>query len=191
MRRYIPEDAKPVPEDAERVFEGVIYDVWQWDQKLYDGSMAKFEILKRPDTVVALCVKGDKVVVVEEEQPHRGRSVGLPGGRVDVDSETELDAVKREVKEETGMMFSSWKLVYAKQATSKIDHLFYIFIASDYQGTTEANHDAGEKITVKEYDFEEFKVIALADNFAVKLPKAFLEAYSLDEVLQIPALDSE
>ena len=52
--RTIPKDAKLVPADADKVFEGVIYDVYHWDQTLYDGSKAKFEMLKRPDTVVII-----------------------------------------------------------------------------------------------------------------------------------------
>ena len=45
---------KPIPKDARCVFKGVIFEVWQWEQKMFDGSMATFERIKRPDTVVII-----------------------------------------------------------------------------------------------------------------------------------------
>src|SRR5215467_9321922 len=43
MKKLVPEHAILIPEHAERVFQGKIFDVYQWPQKLYDGSTATFE----------------------------------------------------------------------------------------------------------------------------------------------------
>ena len=60
MRKYIPEWAKLVPKEAKKVFSGVIYDVYQWPQEMFDGSMQTFEMLGRPDTVKILAVLSEE-----------------------------------------------------------------------------------------------------------------------------------
>ncbi|HEX7259978.1 MAG TPA: NUDIX hydrolase, partial [Candidatus Saccharimonadia bacterium] len=105
MREVIPPNAKLLPPNANRVFKGQIYDVYQWEQELFDGSTGTFEMLKRPDTVKVLAVKDGKIVVLEEEQPYHGTFFDVPGGRHDDASETELQAMQRELREETGMSF--------------------------------------------------------------------------------------
>lgn len=56
MKKVIPDNAVLVPDAAQHVFEGMIFDVYQWPQKLFDGSEHTFEMLKRPDTVVVKIV---------------------------------------------------------------------------------------------------------------------------------------
>src|ERR1700691_3967497 len=119
MRSYIPSDARLIPDQANCVFRGKIYDVYQWQQQMFDGSFETFEMLKRPDTVKALAIKDDSLVVLEQEQPGSKLFFDLPGGRHDVASETELEAVKREMLEETGLTFGSWKLIEVTQPFSK------------------------------------------------------------------------
>ncbi len=36
-----------IPPNAKRVFKGIIFDVYQWQQKMFDGSKETFEMLKR------------------------------------------------------------------------------------------------------------------------------------------------
>lgn len=38
-----------IPPNAQRVFSGKIFDVYQWPQPLFDGSIATFEVAKRLD----------------------------------------------------------------------------------------------------------------------------------------------
>src|SRR5258708_6669738 len=121
MRNIIPKTARLLPPQAKRVFKGVIFDVYQWPQKMFNGSFETFEMLKRPDTIQVIAVKDDKIVVLEEEQPDRGPFFGLPGGRNDHEDESELEAAKREVREETGFTFKTWKLLDVKQPHAKID----------------------------------------------------------------------
>src|SRR5438105_1960514 len=110
MRTIIPADARLIPKQAKKVFTGQIYNVYHWEQPLFDGTTATFEMLGRPDTIQVLAIKDHQLVVLNEEQPNSGRAFyGLPGGRHDVPEETELDAAKREMLEETGMTFKTWK----------------------------------------------------------------------------------
>jgi len=44
MRNIIPKNARLVPEEAKLVFKGIIYDVYQWEQKMFDGTFSTFEM---------------------------------------------------------------------------------------------------------------------------------------------------
>ena len=95
MREFIPKNARLVPTKAEKVFHGEIYDVYQWPQKLFDGSTATFEMVSRPDTVKVIAVKNDKIVIVKQRQPTLDWYYDFPSGRHDDTQETELEAAKR------------------------------------------------------------------------------------------------
>lgn len=160
MRIFEPKDLKKVPANAKRVFRGIIFDVYQWEQKLFDGSTGIFEMLKRPDSVQIIAIKDGKIVVLEEEQPNRGFFYTLPGGRHDEEDENELRAAQREMEEETGMRFSAWKLIHAIQPYSKIESVVYVFLATGFMGRQEQKLDAGEKITVTLKTFDEIKTLS-------------------------------
>src|SRR5438105_1998877 len=68
VKKVIPSDAVLLPDNAQRVFKGMIFDVYQWPQKLYDGSEHTFEMLKRTDTVSAICLVNDKILMLDDEQ---------------------------------------------------------------------------------------------------------------------------
>ncbi len=47
-----PASKQPMPDHARRVFRGEVFDVYQWEQEMFDGSKAVFEKLIRQDTVI-------------------------------------------------------------------------------------------------------------------------------------------
>jgi hypothetical protein len=57
-----------IPEHAHKVFEGVIFDVYQWEQEMFDGSKATFEMVKRPYTVEVIPVMIDGTIAIAYEQ---------------------------------------------------------------------------------------------------------------------------
>lgn len=186
MRNVLPVNAKLVPKDAKLAFKGIIYDTYQWQQKMFDGSFETFEMLKRPDTIKILAVKDGKVIVLEQEQPGHEAFYDLPGGRHDVESETELDAAKREMVEETGMTFKTWKLLDITQPHTKIEQFVYIFLATDFDKQLDQHLDAGEKIDVQYFDFKTAKQLT-NDPKARYLPKELLDkADTLDELINLP-----
>lgn len=186
MRTITPKNAKLIPKDAKRVFKGQIFDVYQWRQEMFDGSFATFEMLKRPDTIKVLAIKDSKVVVLNEEQPGHGPFIDLPGGRHDVQTETELEAAKRELAEETGLEFKSWRLIKVEQPHSKIDWLVYLYLATDFAGKQERKLDAGEKIEVKLLDFNNFKDL-IGSPKARYLPREPVESCAnLEELAGLP-----
>ena len=124
---------------------------------MFNGTTKTFEMLKRPDTVKAICIKDDKILAITDQQPGRRTKFTLPGGRHDVESETELDCAKREVREETGMTFKTWKLLWAEQFHSKIEQVVYIYLATDIQEIGLPELDGGEQLKIYELSFAEAK----------------------------------
>ncbi len=53
-------------------------------------------------------------IIITYTKRSREKRIGFidyPGGRVDAEDESELEAAKRELREETGLVFKNWKLV--------------------------------------------------------------------------------
>lgn len=160
-----PESKQPLPKHAKKVFSGIMYDVYQWEQELYDGTKETFEKMKRADTVSVIPITTDgKIMLSEQEQPGTAPFVGSFGGRMDP-GETPLEAAQRELLEETGYVATEWTLWHAVQPHDKIDWAIYIFIAKGCKKIAEQNVDAGEKIKTLFVTFEELLELARQDSF--------------------------
>lgn len=163
-----PKSKQPIPENATRVFKGVVFDVYQWEQELYDGSKATFEKLKRPDTVVVFPVLPDgRILLTEQEQPGKEPFIGATGGRVD-EGEDILTAAKRELLEESGYEAEEYFLWHSEQPVSKVEWAVYTFIAKGLKKVADFSLDGGEKITLKPVTFDEFLDIGLGAKFGEK-----------------------
>lgn len=145
-----------MPINAKCVFKGVLFDVYQWEQKMFDGTTKIFEAIKRKNSVQIIAITVDKkIILLEEEQPHIGKFLSLPGGVID-DNETPRVAAIRELIEETGMACENiipWKEI---SFGSKIDWTTYYFIAKKCKKNRELKLDVGEKIKLTTILFEEF-----------------------------------
>jgi ADP-ribose pyrophosphatase len=187
MRRVMPRNTHLIPPQAERVFKGIIYDVYHWQQKRFDGSMATFEMLKRPDTVKVIAVKGEKIVAILDKQPSYEPEFTLPGGRNDVEAEDELACAKREVREEIGMTFKTWKLLTARQFHPKIEQMIYVFLATDLEHEHAPQQDpGGEEIEIREISFAEAKAIQDTRESKYWPVDIFARVNSLQELLDLP-----
>lgn len=174
-----PASQQPIPDYAKKVFAGVLFDVYQWEQELFDGTKTTFEKLKRPDTVVVFGVLQDgSILLTEQEQPGKEGFIGATGGRID-EGEEVLAAARRELLEESGYEASEFILWGAEHITSKIDWVIYTFIAKGLKKVADINLDGGEKITLKPVNFDEFVDIATSKNFGEKeIAIKFYEAKS-------------
>lgn len=154
-----------LPKQAKRVFKGVIFDVYQWPQKMYDGSVATFEMLKRPYTVQIISTIGDKILISRQIQPqHKKYFYSLFGGRID-GNETPIQAAKRELIEEAGLISDDWELFDANQPLQKMDWTIYTFIARNCKKTKNKNPDMGEKIKTISVTFKQFTNLIFKNDF--------------------------
>ncbi|MBI2437150.1 MAG: NUDIX domain-containing protein [Candidatus Magasanikbacteria bacterium] len=171
-----------IQKHAKKVFTGVIFDVYQWEQEMYDGSTATFERLKRPDTIQIICTEGNKIIIAEEEQPGKPRGNTLIGGRQEQEEEPIICA-KRELLEETGMVSDDIELFKTYEPYNKIDWKVHVFIAKNCKKIAEQNLDPGEKITVKKVSFDKFVDIVCTEDFWCKEIKIDILKMRLDGTL--------
>lgn len=146
-----------IPKSAQKVFKGIIFDVYHWQQKMYDGSFKTFEKLKRQDTVVIVATVGDRIVLLKQQQPDRKEwYYDLPSGRMDKAGETPKKAALRELREETGLKPKRIKLWKTYSPSGKVIQKVYFFVASDCTQVSAQQLDAGEKISVLYLEYEDF-----------------------------------
>lgn len=163
-----PQSLQPIPENAQLVHKGILFDVYQWEQELYDGSKTTFEKLKRKDTVIIFPLLPDgKILLTEQNQPGMEPFIGATGGRIEPGEEI-LEAARRELLEESGYEADEFILWDARHPTSKIDWVVYTFIAKGLHKVSDLNLDAGEKISLKPVTFDELIEIGSKQNFAEK-----------------------
>lgn len=164
MKKIIPEHSILIPRDAKRVFKGVLFDTYHWQQEMFDGTTATFEMMKNFDYVQIVAVKDGKLVIIEDEQPHRGMHTHFPGGRADHPSETWLEAAKREMREETGLTFRHWRLIAVYQPSSVVEQFAVWFLASEFEDEVPQELDGGEKINVILKPFEEVRAMIFSSD---------------------------
>jgi len=146
-----------IPNKAKRVFKGVIFDVYQWPQKMFDGSTETFEMLRRPDTacVIALDSNG-MVIIADEEQPTHKRGLTLPIGRLDEGEKDPQLAAARELLEETGYSSAAWKHICTINPEPKLDWQVHYYLALNCVKVAEPHLDAGEKIDIIHWELDDF-----------------------------------
>lgn len=176
---------RKIPESAKKVFTGEIFDVYQWEQEMYDGSKKTFEHLTRADTVVIIPVTGDgKIIICDQEQPDRDTYLSMISGRVD-QGEEPLEAAKRELLEETGFEASEITLFDEYQPHIKLGWTVYTYLAKGCKKVGEQNLDGGEKIELKFVDFDEFiELLATRKLPDIHLTIKALEAKADSEKMQ-------
>jgi len=155
-----------IPNNAKLIFTGEIFNVYQWPQKMFDGTMATFEMLKRPNTVQIIATEGEKIIITSEQQPGRSWKDGLLGGRQD-DNETPLQCAKRELLEESGYVSSDWELIKTYEPHNKIDWKVYFYIARNCKKVAEQKLDSGEKIKIKKISFDQLITLLINKKISV------------------------
>ena len=140
----------PPPDQAKRVFEGVLFDIWQWEQEQYDGNRAKYECLTRQDTVTTIgFLDPETVLLTRQEQSGRETAfLDFPGGRVE-GNESHEDAARREFLEETGLTIGRiWPFRYVEHRGSA-RFAQTVFVAADLRDHVKERHlDPGERVEI-------------------------------------------
>lgn len=134
-----------IPEHAKKVFEGVIFDTYQWEQELFDGSVTTFETVHRQSIAVIIPLIGDKILVLKEEQPGREPYLAVPAGFLESYDQTPLDGAQRELQEETGLTTPDWQLIDTYSLYPRMSVTDYVYVARDCKKTHQKMLDKGEK----------------------------------------------
>ncbi len=166
-----------LPKNAKKVFTGKLFEVYQWPQKMFDGSTETFERVKRPDTVEIIATAGNKIIIEEQSQPHRHNAITLPSGRADK-SRNMLAEAKRELLEETGYKSNDWQLWQVVHPHDKVVWDIHYFIARDCKLAKRPELDPGEKIETRLIKFEE--LLDLADE-----PRFWVGEWFISELLRM------
>lgn len=152
-------------EQAKAVFQGHFFTLWQWKQKLFDGSETIFESLSRADTVTILALtREDQIIMTKQIQPGSQEFWSLPGGIIDQGEEV-YEAAKRELLEETGYSSQDWYFLYSGQLNTRVDWANFHLVAKNCELVSEKNLDAGEKIEVELLTWREFAELIKKDEF--------------------------
>jgi len=161
-----------LPRHAVCVFKGVMFEVWQWEQELFDKSSAVFEKIWRQPSIAVIATVGDKIIIEHQLQPGREEIRTLPCGRVE-EGEEMLEAAKRELAEETGYMSTDWVLYKKCLSSEKILYTLEYFIARDCVKSTEPQIDPGEHITVELIAFNDY-----LDHY-MRLESVYISEFSI------------
>ncbi len=163
----------PIPPTVKRVFHGVLHEVYQWKQKLFDGSSATFEMIVRQSSTEIIATVDDKIIILVQEQPGRKAYPSLPGGRVEA-GDTSLYTAQRELLEETGYKSSKWKLLDEFSGNQKYYFRESLFLAEGCKKVAHQTLDAGEKIKVKLVSFDNFLQLCRNPRFVAAIPLRFM-----------------
>lgn len=145
-----------LPANAKLVFKGTIFEIWQWPQKMFDGSTKIFEKAWRWPGLEIIATVGDKIIIEEEDQPDHRNTLNLPSGRADHSTDI-LEEAKRELLEETGCVSDSWTHFYKHNEEHRVMHEVHYYIARNCQKVQAQRLDpGGERIRIKLVTFEEF-----------------------------------
>jgi len=173
-----------IPEAAEKVFSGITFDMYHWPQVLYDGTTTTFEMIKRHDAASIVAIKGDKIVMLKQEQPLRPEYWSVPAGHIEPGEEPHAAAV-RELAEETGMTFKTVKLVAVDFiGDNRMEWYVYRYVAYDLESEGELDPGPGEKIEVYEMALAEAQEKARGNVYAS--PSILLSVDSIENLKALP-----
>lgn len=129
---------------------------------MYDGSHARFELLRFLDGAFTIAItSGGQILMTEQEQPAKEHSyLGLPGGSFDSPEEDALHCAQRELLEETGYESHDWILWHTFDGTGNVATFTHFYVARNIIQIQDIRPDPGEKIRVFFVDFEEFLALS-------------------------------
>lgn len=137
-----------------------------------DGKIIdEYFVVELPTTVCAVSITEEQEVlmVTQYRHPVEETLLEIPGGFID-ENETPEEAMKRELKEETGYEFSSVTNVGRIAANPGVLNNFtYLFLATGGKKTSEQKLDKNEELQVEKITIPELKNLFLQNKIVQSL----------------------
>ncbi len=132
-----------------------------------DGKIIdEYFVVELPGTVcgLALTEEGEVLMVRQYRYPIEETLIEIPGGFID-ENETHEEAMRRELKEETGYEFSSFTEVGKIAANPGVLNNFtYLFLAQGGKKTSEQKLDKNEELEIELISLKELKKLFLENK---------------------------
>lgn len=152
-----------------------------------DGKIIdEYFVVELPATVCGLALtEEDEVLMVKQyRHPIEETLIEIPGGFIDK-NETHEEAMRRELKEETGYEFSSLTEVGKIAANPGVLNNFtYLFLAQGGKKTSEQKLDKNEELEIELISLKELKQLFL-DNKIMQATHNSCVFYALRELGEI------
>ena len=137
-----------------------------------DGKIIdEYFVVELPTTVCAVSITEEQEVLMVRQYRHPVEEtlLEIPGGFID-ENETPEEAMKRELKEETGYEFSSVTNVGRIAANPGVLNNFtYLFLATGGKKTSEQKLDKNEELQVEKITIPELKNLFLQNQIVQSL----------------------
>jgi ADP-ribose pyrophosphatase len=175
-----------VPRNAKKVFDGILFDIYQWEQKRYDGTRSTYECAIRQDSVnVIAFTDKNTILLTEQEQPNRSKPfIDVPGGRVEK-NETPEQTAKREFAEETGLRIGRLLRFRTVPLSGSTRFSLHFFLATDLTKEPRGKRpDPGEKIILRPTKMEKAVEMCFRGEMRQAWIMLFILGFAFDPAAQ-------
>ncbi len=149
--------SQKIPAHAELMFSWVRSQIYQWDQKMYDGTIQRFESIQFLDGAFVVPILPDgRILLTRQEQPLIAEFISLPGWSFDFPDEVPVECAMRELREETGYTTDMLYPWFDFSGTKNINTTVHYYIARECYSIWDIIADAWEKIQLFTVTFDEF-----------------------------------
>jgi len=163
------------------IFSQKFFDVIEQNILLPNGGKRKYSIVKRsPISVVfPFSDKPELYLISQFRYLFNKKILEAVGGHID-DGETPLEAAKRELKEETGLIASSWKeILEVETSASVIKSSVHMFLAKGLM-VDKPNPEEGEEIKLVKMSIE--NAIKKIMDGEIKTASTIIGVFLLDKL---------
>ncbi|MFT4250038.1 MAG: NUDIX domain-containing protein [Candidatus Woesearchaeota archaeon] len=163
-----------IPNHAEIKYSREFLRVYEWKQVLFDESTTTFEVAVRKASVQVFVMHNNKLVYVQEEQPHKGDYLGIVGGMLNEWDEDPQEAAAREVEEETGFVGETKFLFTDSREGGFVNwqtHYYVLYV----NGLGNKCLDAGERVEVQEIPIDDLLSLVRDKQFRNQDLRVILE----------------
>lgn len=176
------ENLKEIVITSEEIYDGQVVHLYKDIAQLPNGKTAIRETIRHIGAVGIVPLTDDGKVIMEKQFRYPlGRVVTeIPAGKLDSKTEDRLEAAKRELEEETGLLADEWiPLGDYIPAAAYCDEVITLYLAKGlHQGTR--NLDEDEFLNIVEMDLQELVDDIMQGGIADgKSQVALLKAYMM------------